>query len=117
MARYLIEAGVPEEDLLLESRSTSTRENFDFSLELLRRRGLSADTPILFVTNRFHCYRAAGYGCAGGLHPRAGHHRGHQPHRAALLADAGGAGDLRLLGQQLNHQSFAVSGPPAGRPA
>ena len=67
MARYLIEAGVPQEDLLLESRSTSTRENFDFSLELLRRRGLSADTPILFVTNRFHCYRAAGYAARAGF--------------------------------------------------
>lgn len=61
MARYLLDAGIPEEDLLLEDRSTSTRENFAFSLELLRSRGMSEDTPILFVTNRFHCYRAAGY--------------------------------------------------------
>ena len=67
MARYLSAAGVPQEDLLLEDRSTSTRENFAFSLELLRRRGLSADTPILFVTSRFHCYRAAGYAARAGF--------------------------------------------------
>lgn len=61
MARYLREAGVPQADLLLEDKSASTEENFSFSLRLLRRRGLDGDTPVLFVTNRFHCYRAAGY--------------------------------------------------------
>ena len=61
MSRYLQERGVPSEDLLLEDRSTSTQENFAFSLDLMRQRGLDEDTPILFVTNRYHCYRAAQY--------------------------------------------------------
>ncbi len=67
MARYLRAAGVPEQDLLLEDASSSTEENFAFSLRLLRRRGLGGDTPMLFVTNRFHCYRAAGYARRAGF--------------------------------------------------
>lgn len=61
MARYLQAAGLPGGDLLIEDRSTSTEENFAFSLALLRQRGLDEKTPILFVTNSFHCYRAACY--------------------------------------------------------
>lgn len=61
MARYLRARGVPQENLLLEDRSTSTEENFAFSLALMHGRGLDESTPIIFVTNRFHCYRAAQY--------------------------------------------------------
>ena len=61
MTRYLQAHGVPQENLLLEDRSTSTEENFAFSLSLMKERGLDETTPIIFVTNRFHCYRAAQY--------------------------------------------------------
>lgn len=54
MARYLRSQGVPEERILREERSTSTRENLMFSRQLLppgcRRVGI--------VTSSFHLYRA-----------------------------------------------------------
>jgi len=61
MARWLKARGVPQSDLLLESRSASTEENFADSLAAMKTRGLDARTPVLYVTNRFHCYRAGGW--------------------------------------------------------
>ena len=61
MAQYLMEKGVPEEKILLETESSSTRENFEFSRELLAENGISAETPIAYVTNGFHSYRAGCY--------------------------------------------------------
>ena len=61
MRDYLIAKGLPADRVLAESGSTSTEENFAFSLALMHGRGLDESTPIIFVTNRFHCYRAAQY--------------------------------------------------------
>lgn len=57
MARYLIEAGVPPEQIVLEDRATTTGENLRFSVALLARRGFSG--PILAVTNNYHVFRTA----------------------------------------------------------
>ncbi|ATY10087.1 YdcF family protein [Amycolatopsis sp. AA4] len=57
MARYLVEAGVPEEQLVLEDRATTTSENLRFSVALLAERGFSG--PILAVTNNYHVFRTA----------------------------------------------------------
>lgn len=44
---------------LLEDRSTSTAENFQFSKALLEEYGLDTDTAVIaVVTNDFHCFRA-----------------------------------------------------------
>lgn len=56
MKRYLIEKGVPEEQLLLEERSTSTVENLAFSKMLMKEQGQGARVGIL--TSNFHLYRA-----------------------------------------------------------
>lgn len=56
MYQYLLECGIPEERLVLEDRSVSTRENLQFTQEILREREL--DGQIAIVTNEFHEYRA-----------------------------------------------------------
>ncbi len=46
-ARECMAMGVPEDRLLLEDRSTNTGENFRFSRELLRKRGIPAETGVI----------------------------------------------------------------------
>lgn len=56
MAKYLIEKGVDEKNIIKESASTSTTENFMFSNEIT-----GGDLKIqsaAFITNDFHVYRA-----------------------------------------------------------
>ena len=48
MRDYLIEKGLPTDRVLAENKSTSTAENFAFSLDILKERGYSADTPIVY---------------------------------------------------------------------
>lgn len=57
MADYLIVAGVPAERILLEDRSTTTRENLVNSKELMLAR--DPDYRCLLVTNNFHAFRTA----------------------------------------------------------
>lgn len=57
MAMYLIERGVPDEQILRENKSTTTWENLTFSRDLMA--GLRPDYRCLIVTNNFHAFRAA----------------------------------------------------------
>lgn len=57
MATYLREQGIPDDLLIEEDRSTSTRENLTFSRELLAQR--AADGRLLVVTSSYHALRAA----------------------------------------------------------
>lgn len=66
MRRWLAARSVPEEQILCEGQSTSTEENFRFSRILLEERGISAQEPLYFVTNGFHCRRAGLYAQAEG---------------------------------------------------
>ncbi len=61
MQRYLIEKGVPEEQILCDDASVSTQENFLFAKTLLEEAGYSAEQAMVFVTNGFHCARATEY--------------------------------------------------------
>ena len=61
MKRYLVELGVPEELILVEDISTDTNENFTFALLLLEEKGIDGSDPVVFVSNRFHNYRAGFY--------------------------------------------------------
>ena len=54
MARYLMENGIPEEQIYLEDRSTSTRENLRYSRAFTD----PEHDRIGIVTNGFHMYRA-----------------------------------------------------------
>ena len=58
MARYLIGHGIAEERIWKEEQSTSTRENFDFSLQLMAERGIDTADNFAFVTNDYHVARA-----------------------------------------------------------
>ena len=58
MARWLTEHGVAEERIWKEEQSTSTRENFDFSTQLMAERGIDPTANFAFVTNDYHVARA-----------------------------------------------------------
>lgn len=56
MYRYLIERGISPDRLYKEDSSTSTRENLEFSKEIIDREKLPEEIAI--ITNDFHEYRA-----------------------------------------------------------
>ena len=59
MADYLMDGGVPEDQILLEDRSHNTKENFLYSKELLADEGIDVgETDVLVVSNGFHLTRA-----------------------------------------------------------
>lgn len=55
MKQYLLEKGIAEERILTEEASQNTKENMEFSRELLEN-----DISVGIVTNDFHIYRAMG---------------------------------------------------------
>jgi len=57
MAGYLIERGVPEAQILLEDRSTTTHENLLFAKGILEDAFPDGFSAVL-ITNDFHVYRA-----------------------------------------------------------
>ncbi|TDW14867.1 YdcF family protein [Kribbella kalugense] len=57
MAAYLVEHGVPEDQILREDKSTNTWENLTFSRDLMVQ--LRPQYRCLIVTNNFHAFRAA----------------------------------------------------------
>lgn len=70
MEKYLISKDVPKEKIIKEEKSTTTEENFLFSLEIAREKGLDT-SKLLYITSAFHVYRA---GC---LTKRIGVRLGH----------------------------------------
>ena len=59
MKQLMLDCGVPEEQLILEDKATSTEENFIYSKKLLDEHfGSGEFYDLAFVTNDFHCYRA-----------------------------------------------------------
>ena len=54
MKEYLIAQGISEKRMVLEEKSTSTKENLAFSHELTG----CADSPTGIISNNFHVYRA-----------------------------------------------------------
>jgi uncharacterized SAM-binding protein YcdF (DUF218 family) len=56
-ARILREAGVPEEDILLEEKAHSTRDSARLVAALARERGIRS---LMLVTDPFHCVRSVG---------------------------------------------------------
>jgi uncharacterized SAM-binding protein YcdF (DUF218 family) len=57
MERYLIEKGIPAKNIVKEENSTSTYENFVFSNNLLIQ-DFPQGYSVVFITNRFHVFRA-----------------------------------------------------------
>lgn len=65
----LVERGIEEERVFLEDRSTNTRENIAFSMELIREKGLSE--KVALVTDEYHEFRAARTAAAQGVEAKA----------------------------------------------
>ncbi len=65
MRRLLTEWGIDESRILIEDKSTSTAENFDFSVEILKQHGIT--DGIAVVTSEYHQYRASLYAKRSGL--------------------------------------------------
>ena len=57
MRDFLLEQGIPAEDIILESESRSTYENAVYSAELIREHNIEA--PIMLVTDAIHLPRSA----------------------------------------------------------
>lgn len=57
MADYLMAAGVPEEQILLEDQSHNTNENLRYSLQLLEEEGYDPADGVVVVSNGFHLTR------------------------------------------------------------
>lgn len=66
MQRYLTERGVPESQIIMEDKSTSTITNFRNSHEIMKEKGLPDDS-VAFVTNAYHVYRGTYYAREEGL--------------------------------------------------
>lgn len=65
MRKYLLEVGVPAEDIILEDQSRNTFENFMFSKEKIltdwEKSGRTGQPQILFSTSNYHVMRASLY--------------------------------------------------------
>jgi len=68
MARYLLAFGIPEAQILLEDRSTSTYENLVFAKEILDEYFPEGFRAVV-VTNDFHIYRAVRTARQAGIYP------------------------------------------------
>lgn len=55
---YLLGSGVPDGQILAETRSKNTDENFRCSMELLRKRFGDAPLKIAFATTNYHVFRS-----------------------------------------------------------
>ena len=66
MARYLIAGGVPEEQILLEDRATSTKENFEYSAEILASE-MPDTSSLCFITSDFHIFRSGKLAAQAGI--------------------------------------------------
>ena len=57
MRRYLVEHGIDPDRILLEDRSTSTKENLAFSKAVIETDGGKVDRVVI-VSSAYHLYRA-----------------------------------------------------------
>ncbi len=57
MERFLIDKGIPKQNILKEEKSTSTEENLKFSKQILDE-NFSENYTVAIITNRFHSQRA-----------------------------------------------------------
>lgn len=58
MRRFLVSSGIDESRIHLESRSTSTMENFAFSKKLIEHKTGEPVSDITYITNSFHILRS-----------------------------------------------------------
>lgn len=66
MKNYALSQGVPEEDILLEDKSTNTLENMRFSKAIMEQHSPEGYQAI-FTSNNYHIFRAGMYAREAGL--------------------------------------------------
>lgn len=59
MFDWLVEHGIDQERIWMETRATSTRENLEFSMELIRERTGETPEKLGIVSSEFHLFRAS----------------------------------------------------------
>ncbi|MBP5461268.1 MAG: YdcF family protein [Lachnospiraceae bacterium] len=64
---YLLEQGIPEEQILVEDKSVDTAENLKLSAELIRAQENGEQAKIAFATTNYHVFRAGMLGTSQGL--------------------------------------------------
>jgi uncharacterized SAM-binding protein YcdF (DUF218 family) len=67
MEQYALEKGIPQEDLLLESKSVSTLENMKFSKEIMDSESGGTAYKCIYATNNYHLLRAGIFARKAGL--------------------------------------------------
>lgn len=67
MAAYAIEKGIPEKDILTETKSTNTAENMRFSKEMMDARSGENTYHSIYSTSNYHVLRAGIYAQRAGL--------------------------------------------------
>jgi Uncharacterized conserved protein len=65
--KYLLEQGIPEEQVLVEDKSVDTAENLKLSAELIRAQENGEQAKIAFATTNYHVFRAGMLGTSQGL--------------------------------------------------
>ncbi|MCE7053635.1 YdcF family protein [Algoriphagus sp. AGSA1] len=60
LQRFLLMAGLPEEDVMIEDQSKNTAQNAQFTKAFLEDRGIDTNQEFLLITSAFHMYRAKG---------------------------------------------------------
>ncbi len=60
LQRFLLMAGVPESDVLIEDQSKNTAQNAAFTKAFLEQNQISTDQEFLLITSAFHMKRAKG---------------------------------------------------------
>lgn len=68
MYNELVAKGIDEGRLYIEDKSTSTKENFKYSAEVIKNNNIKCD-KITVITNDFHEYRASQFAKINGLTP------------------------------------------------
>ncbi|MBA4494871.1 YdcF family protein [Paenactinomyces guangxiensis] len=68
MKKYLMDRGVPAGHLILEDRSSNTKENLKFTAEVLQKHKW---TKLYLVTHDYHMYRALNYARQAGIQASA----------------------------------------------
>lgn len=67
MHNYLVEQGIPEEQILVENQSANTYENFGCSMKLIREHSTVPDPKIAFSTTNYHVFRSGYYATKQGI--------------------------------------------------
>ena len=67
IAGYLASLGIPQEQILVENRSSDTAENVVFSANMIREREGGSDAKIALATTNYHVFRACLIGASKGL--------------------------------------------------